>query len=241
MRRCGPRRAQTAPDRATRQRATGRCAARAAARASAARRPTRTSRSIRRRSTRSTSATTKRWRWRSATRTTCPRWRCASSTSTARARRSPTRTRASRRSFRAACSRGQTPMIYEDGQQQRDFVHVSDIVQACSLAMANPAADYQVLNVGTGQPDQRAPGRRSCWRASWAGRAASRSCASSARATSATATPTSAASSKRIGYAPRLPLRRRRAGAGGWVAEQQGVPLPRGEVDRQLSSFGLLR
>jgi dTDP-L-rhamnose 4-epimerase len=47
---------------------------------------------------------------------------------------------------------GQAPMIYEDGGQQRDFVHVSDVVQACCLAMTNPAADYQVLNVGTGQP-----------------------------------------------------------------------------------------
>jgi dTDP-L-rhamnose 4-epimerase len=43
------------------------------------------------------------------------------------------------------------PLIYEDGRQQRDFVHVSDIVQACILAMSNPAADYQVLNVGTGK------------------------------------------------------------------------------------------
>jgi len=47
---------------------------------------------------------------------------------------------------------GQKPLIYEDGLQQRDFVHVSDIVQACSLAIADPAADYQVLNVGTGRP-----------------------------------------------------------------------------------------
>jgi len=47
---------------------------------------------------------------------------------------------------------GQAPVIYEDGLQMRDFVHVSDIVQACLLAMATPAADYQVLNVGTGQP-----------------------------------------------------------------------------------------
>jgi len=47
---------------------------------------------------------------------------------------------------------GQPPMVYEDGHQTRDFVHVSDIVQACQLAMANPAADYQVLNVGTGRP-----------------------------------------------------------------------------------------
>src|SRR5205807_2249600 len=47
---------------------------------------------------------------------------------------------------------GQPPLIYEDGQQQRDFVHVSDIVQACSLAIGAAAADYQVLNVGTGRP-----------------------------------------------------------------------------------------
>ena len=47
---------------------------------------------------------------------------------------------------------GQQPLIYEDGLQQRDFIHVSDIVQACTLAIENPAADYQVLNVGTGRP-----------------------------------------------------------------------------------------
>ena len=44
------------------------------------------------------------------------------------------------------------PLIYEDGEQLRDFVHVSDIVQACCLAMTQSAADYQVLNVGTGRP-----------------------------------------------------------------------------------------
>jgi dTDP-L-rhamnose 4-epimerase len=47
---------------------------------------------------------------------------------------------------------GQVPAIYEDGHQLRDFVHVSDIVQACGLAMSNPAADYQVFNVATGRP-----------------------------------------------------------------------------------------
>jgi len=47
---------------------------------------------------------------------------------------------------------GEVPRIYEDGHQQRDFVHVSDIVQACSLAMTSSAADFQVLNVGTGRP-----------------------------------------------------------------------------------------
>jgi dTDP-L-rhamnose 4-epimerase len=47
---------------------------------------------------------------------------------------------------------GKAPLIFEDGRQLRDFVHVSDIVQACQLAMTCPAADYQVFNVGTGGP-----------------------------------------------------------------------------------------
>ncbi len=53
------------------------------------------------------------------------------------------------------CSRmmnHQPPLIYEDGQQLRDFVHVSDVTQACSLAIRRSEADGQVLNVGCGRP-----------------------------------------------------------------------------------------
>ena len=52
------------------------------------------------------------------------------------------------------CSRlinRQPPIIFEDGQQSRDFVHVSDIVQACMLSLTKPQANYQVFNVGTGR------------------------------------------------------------------------------------------
>jgi dTDP-L-rhamnose 4-epimerase len=44
------------------------------------------------------------------------------------------------------------PLIFEDGRQSRDFVHVSDIVQANLLAMEKDEADYGVFNVGTGRP-----------------------------------------------------------------------------------------
>ena len=44
------------------------------------------------------------------------------------------------------------PIIFEDGLQSRDFIHVSDIVQASLLAMERAEADYEVLNVGTGRP-----------------------------------------------------------------------------------------
>jgi dTDP-L-rhamnose 4-epimerase len=46
----------------------------------------------------------------------------------------------------------QPPVIYEDGQQSRDFVHVRDIVQGLLLAMNRPEADNQVFNLGTGKP-----------------------------------------------------------------------------------------
>ena len=45
----------------------------------------------------------------------------------------------------------QAPTIFEDGQQSRDFVHVSDIVQANLLAIETDGGDYQSMNIGTGR------------------------------------------------------------------------------------------
>lgn len=46
----------------------------------------------------------------------------------------------------------QPPLIFEDGEQTRDFVHVSDIVQANLLALETDGADYHAVNIGTGRP-----------------------------------------------------------------------------------------
>lgn len=54
--------------------------------------------------------------------------------------------------FSARLLNDQPPMIFEDGEQTRDFVHVSDIVQANLLALETDRADYQAVNVGTGRP-----------------------------------------------------------------------------------------
>jgi dTDP-L-rhamnose 4-epimerase len=54
--------------------------------------------------------------------------------------------------FSSRLLNGQPPVIYEDGQQRRDYIHVHDIVQANLLALDNDAANYEVFNVGTGQP-----------------------------------------------------------------------------------------
>lgn len=52
--------------------------------------------------------------------------------------------------FSARLLNGNRPLIFEDGEQTRDFVHVSDIVQANLLVLETNRADYQALNVGTG-------------------------------------------------------------------------------------------
>jgi dTDP-L-rhamnose 4-epimerase len=44
------------------------------------------------------------------------------------------------------------PVVFEDGNQTRDFVHVKDVVQAISLALAKDEANGHVFNVGTGRP-----------------------------------------------------------------------------------------
>jgi dTDP-L-rhamnose 4-epimerase len=54
--------------------------------------------------------------------------------------------------FSSRIKNGNPPIIFEDGMQSRDFISVSDIVQANMLAMKNPNMDYSTFNVGTGKP-----------------------------------------------------------------------------------------
>ena len=53
--------------------------------------------------------------------------------------------------FGARLLHGQPPIIFEDGQQQRDFVHVRDVARAFHLAMTSPAAAGHVVNIGSGR------------------------------------------------------------------------------------------
>ena len=53
--------------------------------------------------------------------------------------------------FSARLLNGRAPLIFEDGLQSRDFVHVSDVVQANLLALESDAAGGRIYNVGTGR------------------------------------------------------------------------------------------
>jgi len=53
--------------------------------------------------------------------------------------------------FMSRLKNGRAPVIYEDGNQTRDFVSVHDVVQANMLALEKDEADYGVFNVGSGK------------------------------------------------------------------------------------------
>lgn len=53
--------------------------------------------------------------------------------------------------FAARLLAGEPPLVFEDGRQQRDFVHVTDVAAACVRALSSRASDV-AINVGTGRP-----------------------------------------------------------------------------------------
>ncbi len=54
--------------------------------------------------------------------------------------------------FAARMLNDQAPLVFEDGEQMRDFVSVHDIVRANLLAMERPQSNDQVINIGCGKP-----------------------------------------------------------------------------------------
>src|SRR5919109_1802958 len=53
--------------------------------------------------------------------------------------------------FAARLLNGRPPVVFEDGRQRRDFVHVRDVARAFHLAMTTPMARQQVINIGSGR------------------------------------------------------------------------------------------
>ncbi len=53
--------------------------------------------------------------------------------------------------FASRLLNNERPMVFEDGEQRRDFVHVEDVARAFVLALERPEAVGGVFNVGSGR------------------------------------------------------------------------------------------
>ncbi|MEV6070595.1 NAD-dependent epimerase/dehydratase family protein [Nocardia sp. NPDC052001] len=54
--------------------------------------------------------------------------------------------------FRSSLEAGESPRVFEDGRQARDFVHVRDIAAANVAALEQPLAAFTPLNIASGNP-----------------------------------------------------------------------------------------
>jgi dTDP-L-rhamnose 4-epimerase len=52
--------------------------------------------------------------------------------------------------FASRLLNAKAPMVFEDGRQRRDFVHVEDVAQAFAIAIEHPRAAGGVFNIASG-------------------------------------------------------------------------------------------
>ncbi len=53
--------------------------------------------------------------------------------------------------FASRLQNRERPMVFEDGEQRRDFIHVEDVARAFVLGLEHPKAPGQVFNIGSGR------------------------------------------------------------------------------------------
>jgi dTDP-L-rhamnose 4-epimerase len=53
--------------------------------------------------------------------------------------------------FASRLLNGNAPLVYEDGEQRRDFVSVKDVTRACLLALESDTANGHAINIGSGR------------------------------------------------------------------------------------------
>jgi dTDP-L-rhamnose 4-epimerase len=140
--------------------------------------------------------------------------------------------------FAARLHNGQPPVIFEDGCQLRDFVHVADVAEAFALALDHPAAAGGVFNIGSGET--RSVAEVAALLADSMGRRIAPEIAGKARAGDIRhCVPDLTLARTRLGYAARRDFRDGLAELAEWVARQQAEDRV-GEARRELEARGLV-
>ena len=132
------------------------------------------------------------------------------------------------------------PLVFEDGLQSRDFIHVSDIAAGCITALETGGADYRAVNLGTGVPTTRARRRPRAGPRPGQGASSPRSSTSSAPATSATASSDIALARELLGFEPKMRFADGMRELLGWVATQQATDSV-DSASQELEAAGLTR
>lgn len=141
--------------------------------------------------------------------------------------------------FAARLLNGQPPMIFEDGEQRRDFVHVEDVAQAFVLALEHPAAPGQVYNVGSGQDRTVSEVARLLARAMGREGIAPQITGQARTGDIRHCIADIGKISRELGYAPRRDFEEGLAELAAWVAEQQAVDRV-ADARRELEARGLV-
>lgn len=141
--------------------------------------------------------------------------------------------------FASRLHNGQPPMIFEDGEQRRDFVHVEDVAQAFVLALEHPAAVGQVYNVGSGRDRSVSEVARLLARAMGRGGIAPEVTGQARAGDIRHCIADIGKIQRELGYAPRRDFEEGLAELAAWVAEQEAVDRV-AEARRELEARGLV-
>jgi dTDP-L-rhamnose 4-epimerase len=141
--------------------------------------------------------------------------------------------------FASRLLNGQPPMIFEDGRQRRDFVHVGDVAQAFLLALERPNAAGGVFNIGSGE--ERDVSEVASLLAEAMGRPGiAPEITDKARAGDIRhCVPDLTLARERLGYAARCDFREGLAELAEWVAQQQAHDRVQ-DARRELEARGLV-
>jgi dTDP-L-rhamnose 4-epimerase len=143
------------------------------------------------------------------------------------------------RTFTQRLLHHKAPVVYEDGRQLRDYVHVRDVASAHVAVLENPAADFEVFNVG---------GQGGVTVAEFA-RIVTAACGESLepvfsgefRVGDTRHTISSSAKIGRLGWRPRASVEQIVADYVAWARQQEDLPDSTQEAAAEMTARGVLR